>query len=215
MEVILDNLDSFAIGLRNTVALALVSFTGALVIGMIIASFRVSPVLPLRAAGATYVETIRNIPPLVLIVLFYFGFPNIGIVYPEFTSAALVLAMYTAAFIGEAIRAGVNTVAKGQAEAARAIGLTFVQTLSLVVMPQALRSVVPPLGNLFIALVKNTSLASAISVADLSFVSKNLILTEASQPVLIFIGTALAYLLLTLPAGYVVGRIEKRTAIKR
>jgi glutamate transport system permease protein len=214
MEVLLDNLDSFGLGLRNTVALALVSFAGALVIGMIVASFRVSPVLPLRAAGATYVEIIRNIPPLVLLVLFYFGFPNIGIIYPEFTSAALVLAIYTAAFVGEAIRAGVNTVARGQAEAARAIGLTFVQTLSLVVMPQALRSVVPPLGNLFIALVKNTSLASVISVFDLTFISKRLI-TDSSQPLLVFFGTALAYLLLTLPAGYLVGRIEKRTAIKR
>lgn len=214
MEVLLDNLDSFGVGIRNTVALSLVSFAGALVIGMIIASFRVSPVLPLRAAGATYVETIRNIPPLVLIVLFYFGFPNIGIIYPEFTSAAIVLAIYTGAFVGEAIRAGVNTVSRGQAEAARAIGLTFVQTLSLVVMPQALRSVVPPLGNLFIALVKNTSLASVISVFDLTFISKRLI-TDSSQPLLVFFGTALAYLLLTLPAGYVVGRIEQRTAIKR
>lgn len=214
MEVLLDNLDSFGIGLRNTVALSLASFAGALVIGMMIASFRVSPVLPLRAAGATYVEIIRNIPPLVLLVLFYFGFPNIGIIYPEFTSAVIVLSIYTASFVGEAIRAGVNTVARGQAEAARAIGLTFVQTLNLVVMPQALRSVVPPLGSLFIALVKNTSLASVISVFDLTFISKRLI-TDSSQPLLVFFGTALAYLLLTLPAGWLVGRIEKRTAIKR
>jgi glutamate transport system permease protein len=214
MEVLLDNLDSLALGLRNTVALALASYAGALVIGMIVASFRVSPVLPLRAAGTTYVEIIRNIPPLVLMFVFYFGLPNIGIVYPEFTSAVIVLSIYTAAFVGEAIRAGVNTVARGQAEAARAIGLTFVQTLNLVVMPQALRSVVPPLGNLFIALTKNTSLASVISVFELTFVSKRLI-TDSAQPISVFFGTALAYLLLTLPAGWVVGRIEKRTAIKR
>jgi glutamate transport system permease protein len=214
MEVLLDNLDSLALGLRNTVALALASYAGALVIGMVVASFRVSPVLPLRAAGTTYVEIIRNIPPLVLIFVFYFGLPNIGIVYPEFTSAVIVLSIYTAAFVGEAIRAGVNTVARGQAEAARAIGLTFVQTLNLVVMPQALRSVVPPLGNLFIALTKNTSLASVISVFELTFVSKRLI-TDSAQPISVFFGTALAYLLLTLPAGWVVGRIEKRTAIKR
>ena len=168
----------------------------------------------MRAAGTTYVEIFRNIPPLVLIFVFYFGLPNIGIVYPEFTSAVIVLSIYTAAFVGEAIRAGVNTVARGQAEAARAIGLTFVQTLNLVVMPQALRSVVPPLGNLFIALTKNTSLASVISVFELTFVSKRLI-TDSAQPISVFFGTALAYLLLTLPAGWVVGRIEKRTAIKR
>ncbi|HVL50951.1 MAG TPA: amino acid ABC transporter permease [Actinomycetota bacterium] len=214
MEVLLDNLDSFEVGIRNTVALALASFAGALAIGLVVATFRVSPVLPLRAAGTTYVEVVRNIPPLVLIFLFFFGFPNIGIVYSPFISAAIVLAAYTGAFVGEAIRAGINTVARGQAEAARALGMTFRQTLGLVVMPQALRSVVPPMGNLFIALVKNTSLASTISVFELTFVSKRLI-TDTAQGLTVFFGTALAYLLLTLPAGWVVGRIERRAAIKR
>ena len=214
MQILLDNLDSFGIGIRNTVALSLGSFAGALVIGMLIATFRVSPVPPLRAAGATYVETIRNIPPLVLIYVFFVGFPYIDIIYSPFVSAIIVLALYTGAFVGEAVRAGVNTVAAGQAEAARALGLTFPQTLGSVVMPQALRSVVPPLGNLFIALVKNTSLASVISVHELTFVSKRLI-TDTAQGLLVFFGTAVAYLLLTLPAGWVVGRIERRAAIKR
>jgi len=214
MEVLLDNLDSFEVGIRNTVALALASFAGALAIGLVVATFRVSPVLPLRAAGTTYVEVVRNIPPLVLIFLFFFGFPNIGIVYSPFISATIVLAAYTGAFVGEAIRAGINTVARGQAEAARALGMTFRQTLGLVVMPQALRSVVPPMGNLFIALVKNTSLASTISVFELTFVSKRLI-TDTAQGLTVFFGTAVAYLLLTLPAGWVVGRIERRAAIKR
>ncbi len=214
MEVLLNNLDSFGSGLRLTVALALTSFSGALAIGLVIAAFRVSPVPPLRAAGAFYVETIRNIPPLVLLLVFYFGFPDIGIVYSEFVSAALILAIYTAAFVGEAIRAGINTVSRGQAEAARAIGLTFTQTLGLVVMPQALRSVVPPLGNLFIALVKNTSLASVISVAELTFISKRLI-TSTAQGLLVFLGTAIAYLILTLPAGWVIGRIEQKVSIRR
>lgn len=214
MEVLLNNLDSFGSGLRLTVALALISFSGALAIGLVVAAFRVSPVPPLRAAGAFYVETIRNIPPLVLLLVFYFGFPDIGIVYSEFVSAALILAIYTAAFVGEAIRAGINTVSRGQAEAARAIGLTFTQTLGLVVMPQALRSVVPPLGNLFIALVKNTSLASVISVAELTFISKRLI-TSTAQGLLVFLGTAIAYLILTLPAGWVIGRIERKVSIRR
>lgn len=214
MEVLLDNLGEFGSGLRLTVALSLTSFAGALVIGLVVAAFRVSPVPPLRAAGAFYVETFRNIPALVLILVFYFGFPDIGVQTTEFRSAALVLAIYTGAFVGEAIRAGINTVARGQAEAARAIGLTFSQTLVLVVMPQALRSVVPPLGNLFIALVKNTSLASVISVAELTFVSKRLI-TSTAQGLVVFLGTAVAYLLLTLPAGWIVGRIERRTAIQR
>jgi glutamate transport system permease protein len=214
MELLLDNLGLFGSGIRLTIALTLASYAGALVIGLVIATFRVSPVPPLRAAGAFYVETIRNIPPLVIMVLFYFGLPNIDVQFSEFVSAVIVLSLYTAAFVGEAIRAGINTVAAGQAEAARAIGLTFWQTLGLVVMPQALRSVVPPLGNLFIALVKNTSLASVISVHELTFQSKGLI-TDTSQGLMVFLGTALAYLLLTLPAGWVIGRIERKTAIKR
>ncbi|MEX0789802.1 MAG: amino acid ABC transporter permease, partial [Actinomycetota bacterium] len=187
---------------------------GAVVIGVVVAGFRLSPGPPLRAAGAFYVETVRNIPPLVLLLVFYFGFPDIGIVYSEFVSAALILALYTGAFVGEAIRSGINTVARGQAEAARAVGLTFSQTLVLVVMPQALRSVVPPMGNLFIALVKNTSLASVISVAELTFISKRLI-TDTAEGLLVFFGTAMAYLVLTLPAGWIVGRIERKSAIKR
>lgn len=214
MELLLDNLGLFGSGIRLTIALTLASYAGALAIGLVIATFRVSPVPPLRAAGAFYVETIRNIPPLVIMVLFYFGLPNIDVQFSEFVSAVIVLSLYTAAFVGEAIRAGINTVSAGQAEAARAIGLTFRQTLGLVVMPQALRSVVPPLGNLFIALVKNTSLASVISVHELTFQSKGLI-TDTSQGLMVFLGTALAYLLLTLPAGWVIGRIERKTAIKR
>ncbi|HEX2052806.1 MAG TPA: amino acid ABC transporter permease [Actinomycetota bacterium] len=214
MELLLDNLDSFGVGIRTTLLLTLASFAGALLLGIIIATFRVSPVPPLRAAGATYVETFRNVPPLVLISVFYFGFPAVGIVYPEFTSAALVLAVYTGAFVGEAVRAGINTVAAGQAEAARALGMTFPQVIGSVVMPQALRSVVPPLGNLYIALVKNTSLASVIAVHELTFQSKRLI-TDTSQGLLVFFGAALAYLLLTLPAGWIVGRIEARAAFKR
>src|SRR5688572_11615131 len=187
MEVLLDNLDSFGSGLRLTIALALTSFAGALVIGLVVAAFRVSPVPPLRAAGAFYVETIRNIPPLVLLLVFYSGFPDIGIIYTEFVSAVIIFSIYTGAFVGEAIRAGINTVSRGQAEASRAIGLTFAQTLVLVVMPQALRSVVPPLGNLFIALVKNTSLASVIAVHELTFQSKGLI-TDTSQGLMVFLG---------------------------
>src|SRR5687767_701598 len=116
MELLLDNLGLFGSGIRLTIALPLASYAGALAIGMVIATFRVSPVPPLRAAGAFYVETIRNIPPLVIMVLFYFGLPNIDIQFSEFVSGVIVLSLYTAAFVGEAIRAGINTVAAGQAE---------------------------------------------------------------------------------------------------
>jgi glutamate transport system permease protein len=214
VDVVLDHLDVFARATRTTAELALASFAGALVIGVITAAFRVSPVAPLRAFGTLYVETIRNIPPLVLLVVFFFGFPKIGIIYSPFVSAILVMALYTGSFVGEAVRAGINTVARGQAEAARAIGLTFAQSLVLVILPQALRAVVPPLGSLFSALLRNVSLASVISVHELAWASEELI-RATGRPFEILGGTAVAYLMMTLPTGYALGVLERKTAIKR
>jgi glutamate transport system permease protein len=214
LSVLLHNAGAFASGFRVTLALTLASFAGALAIGTIIASMRVSPVAPLRAAGTLYVETIRNIPLLVLMFLFYFGLTKIGIAYSPFPGAVIVLAAYTGSFVAEAIRSGVNTVARGQAEAARAIGLTFPQSLRLVVLPQALRAVVAPLGNLFVALVKNTALASTIAVMELGFQYQDLI-SKTAQPVAILFGAAVGYLALALTGGWVFSLIEHRVAIKR
>ena len=178
------------------------------------AAFRVSPVPPLRAAGAFWVETVRNTPLSVQMVLFYFGFTKLGVRESGFTSGVIVLGVYTSAFLAETIRSGINTVAGGQGEAARAIGLTFGQSLRLVVLPQAFRSVVGPIGNVFIALTKNSSLASLIAVPELAKVADNLT-TDTAQPLAAFGGAAVAYLLLTLPSGWAFGFLERRVAIKR
>lgn len=214
MSVLVHHLGDFATGFRLTLALTLASFAGALAIGILIASMRVSPVAPLRAAGTLYVETIRNIPLLVLMFLFFFGFPKIGIQYPPFPSAVIVLAVYTGAFVAEAVRSGVNTVAQGQAEAARAIGLTFAQSMRLVVLPQALRTVVAPIGNIFIALIKNTALALTIAVMELAFQYQHLI-TETAQVVGVSVGIVICYLALALSAGWLFSVLEHRVAIKR
>jgi glutamate transport system permease protein len=214
VSVLVQHLGDFASGFRLTLALTLASFAGALVIGLAVASMRVSPVAPLRAAGTAYVETIRNIPLLALMFLFFFGFPKIGIRYPPFPSAVIVLAAYTGSFVAEAIRSGINTVAAGQAEAARALGLTFPQSLRLVVLPQALRAVVAPIGNIFIALIKNSALALTISVMELGFVSAKLI-NSTAQPLAVLLGTAACYLALALTAGELFSIMEQRVAIKR
>jgi glutamate transport system permease protein len=151
---------------------------------------------------------------LVLLFLFYFGFPKIGIQYPPFPSAVIVLAAYTGAFVTEAIRSGVNTVAQGQAEAARAIGLTFPQSMRLVVLPQALRAVVAPIGNIFVALVKNTALASTVAVVELGRIYTDLI-TSTAQPVTILFGAAVCYLSLALTGAWIFSVIEHKVAIKR
>ncbi len=215
MDVVLDNRDLFLSGMRTTVSLTVLSYMAALVIGTVVAAFRVSPVPPLRMVGAFYVGTVRNTPLAVLMILFFSGFPDAGIIVESrYISAIIVLSAYTGAFIAETVRAGVNAVSRGQGEAARALGLTFPQVLMIVVLPQAVRTVVAPLGSIFIALIKNSALAALISVAELAGNTEQLI-TDTAQPIPIFLGAAIAYLALTIPSGFAVARLERRLAIKR
>ena len=214
MDAVLDNLDAFGEGLLTTLKLSVVSFAIAMVLGCVVATFRVSPVAPLRAAGLIYVETFRNIPLTVFFALSVFGLPKVGINISFFKFAVMVLAVYTGAFVSEALRSGINTVAAGQAEAARSIGLTFGQTLRLVVVPQALRTVVQPIGSLFIALAKNSAIASAFAVIELTSNFDQLTEKEADTAVLL-VGTAIAYLIITVPAGLLTGVVERRVAFKR
>lgn len=214
MDVVLRHLDTYAAGFRMTLWLSVVSFALAMLFGIVVSTMRVSPVAPLRAAGLTYVETFRNIPLTVFFALAVFGLPKAGVNLSFFQFAVLVLSLYTGAFVAEALRSGINTVAAGQAEAARSIGLTFGQTLTHVVVPQAARTVVQPVGSLFIALVKNSAIASAFAVADLTQAFEQLTEREAAT-VPLLVGTAIAYLLITIPAGLLTGVVERRVAFKR
>lgn len=214
MEVVLDNRDLFLAGMLTTVSLTLVSYAAAFVIGTVVAAFRVSPVPPLRAAGAVFVGAVRNTPLAVLMVLFFSGLGDAGILFTRYTSAVIVLSAYTGSFVAETIRSGINTVARGQGEAARSLGLTFPQVLRIVVLPQAFRTVVGPLGSIFVALIRNSALAALISVPELAGNAEQL-LTDTAQPIPIFLGTAIAYMMLTLPSAWVVNLLEHRLAIKR
>lgn len=214
MDVVLDNRDLFLAGMRTTVSLTLLSYAAAFVIGTVVAAFRVSPVPPLRAVGAVYVGAVRNTPLAVLMVLFFSGLGDAGILFSRYTSAVIVLSAYTGAFVAETVRSGINTVAVGQGEAARSLGLTFPQVLRIVVLPQAFRTVVSPLGSLFVALIRNSALAALISVPELAGNAEQL-LTDTGQYIQIFLGTAIAYMMLTLPSARVVNRLEHRLAIKR
>jgi glutamate transport system permease protein len=214
VEVVFDNLDVFVRGMRTTAWLTLCSFAVAMFIGVVVAAFRVSPIPPLRLAAATYVETVRNTPLTVLFLLFFFGLTKVGVLYSPFVTAVIVLGGYTGAFVGETVRSGINAVAVGQAEAARAIGLTFPQTLASVVLPQALRTVVAPLGSLFIALIKNSSIALIISVPELVFRTDDLA-NDTAQAIPVYVGAAVAYLMMTIPSGFAWSALERRVAIKR
>jgi glutamate transport system permease protein len=169
---------------------------------------------PLRAAGTFHIETVRNTPLTVIFVLFFFGLTKVGVIYSPFVTAVIVLGLYEGTFVGEVLRSGINAVAQGQAEAARSLGLTFPQVLGIVILPQAFRTVVPPLGNVFIALIKNSSVALVIGVQELTF-QTNRLNDFTAQTIPVFAAGATLYLLLALPSGALVGVIERRVAIKR
>jgi glutamate transport system permease protein len=216
VDVLVENAGLYWRGVLTTLQISLYSGIGALVLGTIMAACRVSPVPPLRAVGAGWVTGIRNTPLSVVLFMIAFGLPEIAINAPFFWFGVVGLALYTSAFVCEALRSGINAVPTGQAEAARSIGLTFGQTLGEVVLPQAFRTVVPPLGNVFIAMIKNSAIVGAVGVGgDLYSVGVQLTgsLGEAAIPVLT--GVALGYLVLTIPAGLLLGYLERKVAIVR
>jgi glutamate transport system permease protein len=214
VDIVFGHLDVFVGGVRTTVFLTITSFAVAMVVGITLAACRVSPIPPLRIAATFYVETVRNTPLTALFLLFFFGLTKVGIRYSGFVTAVIVLGGYTGAFVGEAVRSGINAVSRGQAEAARAIGLTFWQTLIVVILPQALRTVVAPIGSLFIALIKNSSIAGVIAVPELVF-RTDLLTNATARPIPIYIGAVVAYLALTIPSGVAFAALERRAAIKR
>lgn len=215
MDAIIDNLDLYFEGFWATLRLTFVSAFFALVWGTVLGAFRVSPVPTLRAFGSTYVELVRNTPLTLVFFFFVFVAPQVDIKLPFFTSALVALSLYTAAFVCEAVRSGVNSVGIGQAEAARAIGLTFTQTMSQIVLPQAFRTVVPPLINIFIALTKNTSVAVGFFVTELMAVGIRLANRNPADVILVLIGVGVFYLAITVPAGILAHRLERRVAFAR
>jgi len=215
VNAVLDNADLYWEGFRTTLSLALLAGVIALVIGTLLAALRVSPIPPLRMLGTAYVEIVRNTPLTVVFFFTVFVMPQLDIQIPFFASAVVALSIYTAAFVCEAVRSGINSVGPGQAEAARSVGLTFPQVLRHVVLPQALRSVVPPLVNVLIALAKNTSVAGGFFVAELFGVGKRLTNAFSGDVLAVLIGIALGYLIITVPAGVLANRLERRLAVAR
>ncbi|MFI5770814.1 amino acid ABC transporter permease [Streptomyces sp. NPDC051658] len=205
-----------------TVQLTVYSALGSLIWGTLLAGMKVSPVPLMRGFATAYVNVVRNIPLTVIIVFSSLGlYQTLGIALGadvtddiNFRLAVLALAAYTAAFVCEALRSGINTVPVGQAEAARALGLSFTQVLRLIILPQAFRAVVNPLSNVLIALTKNTTVASAIGVVEASYLMKDMIEAEA-QLILIALVFAFGFIVLTLPTGLILGWVSKKVAVKR
>jgi glutamate transport system permease protein len=215
VEFFIDNFDLLRDAFLTTLSLSLLSGLLALVLGTVLAGMRVSPITQLRGLATFYVEVFRNTPLTVVFFFIIFGLPQIDFVVDFFPGAVLSVGLYTAAFVAEAVRSGINAVAPGQAEAARAIGLTFGQSLREVVLPQAFRTVVPPLGNVWIAMVKNTSIAAGFSVTELSSTLPRLVNADAGDLMLVLLGVVGGYMLITLPSAYAIHQVERRVAILR
>ena len=212
MDAVTANLDQYWRGFLTTLELTALSSAFALALGTVLAAMRVSPVPPLRAAGTAYVEVVRNTPLTVVFFFVVFVLPQVDIRLGFFVFAVIAVTVYHAAFFCEAVRSGINSVSAGQAEAARSIGLTFTQSLRLVILPQAFRTVIPPLINVVIALTKNTSIAAAFGTLELTAVGIRLAHANADAVIALLIGTAVCYLVITLPAGWLAGVLERRVA---
>lgn len=226
MQVFTDYRDQILAAFAVTVELTALAGVGALILGTAVAAMRLSPVPVLRWAGTGYVHLVRN-TPLTLILLFCsFGLAQtLGVTLADsesptsiddsnFRLAVLGLTVYTASFVCEAVRSGVNTVPLGQVEAARSLGLSFAQNLRIILLPQAFRVVIIPLGSVLIALAKNTTLASMIGVAEAALLMKTMIENTAA---LISVGAVFAtgFVILTLPLGLLFSYLGRRWAVSR
>jgi glutamate transport system permease protein len=235
MGVLVDRFDVFAGGFWLTLQLCFLSAIGALLLGTIAAVMRISPVPPLRWVGTAYVTVFRNVPLTVVFFFTAFGLPvlgsnadflripgltelfnRLGIDLPYFRFAIVALSVYTGAFVCEALRSGVNAVPAGQAEAARAIGLTFTQNLRFVVLPQAWKAAIVPLGSVIIAMLKNSAIAGFFGVVgDLSNSGNNMI-TQDQEPIIpTLIGVVIGFLIMTVPLGLLLDWVERRRAVAR
>jgi glutamate transport system permease protein len=222
MDALITNKAEILAAFWMTIRLAGVSAVGSLVFGTLLAAMRVSPLPVLRTVGAGYVQVLRNTPLTLVIVFCGLGIgANLGVEFSDdidtnsFWLAEIGLVAYTSAFVCEAIRSGVNTVPLGQAEAARSLGFTFTQTLVSVVLPQAFRAVILPLGSILIALTKNTTIALVAGVSEAALVMRDMVETYSDQVVPIFLGFAAGFMVLTLPMGLLLGRLSQRLEVAR
>ena len=215
MNTLLDNLDLFTEGFKNTIILFFFSAIFSLILGSVVGAMRVSPVPAARAVGTVYVNLVRNTPLTLIQFFFALGYPKLGLPQISFMVAAIIgLSLYTATYIAETIRSGINTVPIGQAEAARAIGLDFGQTLSLVVLPQAVRAVIPPLFSVLIALLKNTTVAAGFSVMEAGAIRANL--SERGEPAMAgLLWVALGFIILVALLSLLQRHFEKKWKVAR
>ncbi len=201
---------TIAIGLWVTIKISVVSLVFAILLGVIFGLMRISEKVVLRDLAITYIEIIRGTPLLVQIFIVYFF---IGTVFDldRFTAGVAALAIFTGAYVAEIVRAGIQSIPPGQMEAARSLGMNYVQAMLYVIMPQAIQRTLPPLAGQFINLIKDSSLVSVISITDLSKAGREVV-SGNFAPFEVWFTVALLYLLITGLLSLLIQRLEKRMA---
>ena len=213
-EVLQRHFPEFVSGFGITLRVVATSFLIAMGVGVVIAGFRVSPAKWAQRIGGIYVEIFRNIPLLVLLFILFYGLPR-EIQFSRVFAGSLGLGLYTAAYVAEAVRSGVFAVGKGQIDASLSLGFSYGETLRRIVLPQAIRTVIPPLGSLFIAMTKNSAvIGGALQVADLMMRARD-VSADTFQTNEAFFWAAVGYLLITVSMTVVVRKLETRLAIRR
>ena len=210
MGDVFSNFDLVGGAFLLTIELLVVAGLGSLLLGTVLAAFRVGPVPVLAKAGTVYVAIFRNTPLLLIFIFVFVALPELDLNMPFFVKGCVALTVYTSAFVCEALRSGINSVPLGQAEAARAIGLTFTGTMSKVVLPQAVRAVVPPLASVLMALAKNTSVAAVFGLAEATFRMRFFVNNNADDQTRIFLLFALGYVIIVEAIAFSAYGLERR-----
>ncbi|GAK47670.1 putative glutamine transport system permease protein [Secundilactobacillus oryzae JCM 18671] len=199
------------LGLGNTLLCSVIALFFSLIIGSMFAIFETTPIKALRIIARIYIEVFRNIPLLVITMFFYVVIPLMVAKIDGFTAGTIGLTIYTSAFIAETVRSGINSVESGQMEGARANGMTFWQAMRYIILPQAFRYVIPPLGNQFINLVKNSSVLAFVAGFDLMY-QGNVIASNSLQTINTYMAVGVLYLVITMPLSYYMRHLEKKLA---
>lgn len=211
ISILTNNWSSLMEGVKYTIESSLIALIGSLILGVIFAMLEISPNKTVHIIGRTYVEIFRNIPLLVVAMFFYIVMPQFIPGLDGFTAGTVGLTIYTSAFIAETVRAGIESVDVGQMEAARSNGMTYLQSMRFIVLPQAIKIVVPPLGNQFVNLVKNSSVLAFLAGFDLMY-QGNLIASTTFKTTDTYLAVGLLYLIMTMPLSYLMRYLEKRWA---
>ena len=215
LELLTDNFGALASGFSVTLRLVGASFAVAIVVGTAVAALRIAPSPWLQRLGGVYVETFRNVPLLVLLIISYSGLRRAGLPIGAWTAGIASLGLYTAAYVGEVLRSGVFAVNRGQIEAALSLGFDYAETLRRIVLPQAFRTVISPLGSITIAMVKNSAIVGAVLAVDDILKEARIIGSRTFETDAAFFWAAVGYLLLTAAATVGVRVLERRYAIRR